>query len=200
MNEVQEIRQDQEIITIQSKTKEVVDKAHALIVKDEGTQKLGTDILSFIKKAYRNLEMKRKLFTQPILDAKKNIDDEFKLITIPLKEAEQAIKDKLLAYHKEIQEKAEEERKKKQIETDKTAEKLGLEKVEVKTEGVSNQTRGAVGTSHIVKRWAYEVVKKEEVPEDYKVIDNVKINNAIRMGTREIPGLRIFQKDSIGGR
>lgn len=197
---IQEVKQDKDIIVIQSKTKEIVQKAHSLAICDEGSQKLGTDILSFVKKAYRNLETKRKVFTQPILDAKKNIDDEFKAMTIPLKEAEQVIKEKLLSYHQELRQKAEEEAKEKAKKNEEVAKKLNLPKVETKPEEVPNQAKGTIGTSYIQKRWTFELTDKEEVPREYLMLDNVSINNAIKAGVREIPGLRIYQKETIGGK
>ncbi len=121
-------------------------------------------------------------------------------MTLPLKEAESILKKKLLAYHKECQRKAEEEAKKKQQEMDKTSEKLGLAKVEVKPNIPSNQTKGAIGTAYITKRWTFTVENKEKVPEEYKILDTTKINNAIRAGIREIPGLRIYQEERIGAR
>lgn len=42
-----------------------------------------------------------------------------------------------------------------------------------------------------VDHWVFEIVNKEQVPEEYKMVDDKAVNNAIRQGAREIPGLAI---------
>lgn len=200
MNDIQEIKNDKEIIVIQSKTKEIIKKANSIVIKDEPSQKFATDMRSYIKKAYNNLEEKRKMFTAPILEAKRNIDEEFKTMTIPLTEATKVLDEKLLAYHRELQAKAEEEAKAKAIVNDKVAEDLGLPKVETIPVEVPNMVKGALGGTFIQKRWTFELINQEEVPDKYKMLDEVKINAAIRAGERDIKGLRIYQKEGIGGR
>ncbi len=59
-------------------------------------------------------------------------------------------------------------------------------------------TWGQTGATSTVKKvWTFEPVDISQVPAQYLVIDQVKVNQAIRAGTRDIPGLRIFEKDTI---
>jgi seryl-tRNA synthetase len=51
----------------------------------------------------------------------------------------------------------------------------------------------------MVDRWTFEVMNKEGVPEEYKMVDDKAVNAAIRQGVREIPGLRIFNDPYIKG-
>ena len=51
----------------------------------------------------------------------------------------------------------------------------------------------------MVDRWIFEVMNKEGVPEEYKMVDDKAVNAAIRQGVREIPGLRIFNDPYIKG-
>lgn len=55
-------------------------------------------------------------------------------------------------------------------------------------------TRTEVGSSSQRKVWTFEIINAAEVPVEYKVIDEQKIRDAIKMGTREIPGVRIFEE------
>jgi hypothetical protein len=43
----------------------------------------------------------------------------------------------------------------------------------------------------MVDHWVFEIVDKEQVPEEYKMVDDKAVNAAIRQGVREIPGLLI---------
>lgn len=62
-------------------------------------------------------------------------------------------------------------------------------------------TYGQTGAVSTVKKiWAFELVDLSQVPVEFCVLDQVKVNQAIRAGAREIPGLRIFQKDSLSVR
>lgn len=58
----------------------------------------------------------------------------------------------------------------------------------VRTEGV---------TSSVVKRWTYEVTDIKALPAEMLEVNKGAIQSAIREGKREIPGLRIFQEESL---
>lgn len=49
----------------------------------------------------------------------------------------------------------------------------------------------------LTKRWTHELVDLGQVPREYLVIDEKKVREAIAAGERNIPGLRIFQSESI---
>jgi fused signal recognition particle receptor len=50
------------------------------------------------------------------------------------------------------------------------------------------------------KRWVAEVVDATKVPREYWAVDQKKINQAVRDGVREIPGVRIQQVDELAVR
>lgn len=59
------------------------------------------------------------------------------------------------------------------------------------------------GTTSIRKDWTYEVTSIEELSKyrfDLVIENSVAIRQAIRNGEREIPGLRIFQKETLSVR
>lgn len=64
-------------------------------------------------------------------------------------------------------------------------------------------TRSKSGSTSVVKRWTYEVVDMQTLADarlDLVMENSVAINNAIRNGEREIPGLRIYQKETLSVR
>ena len=57
--------------------------------------------------------------------------------------------------------------------------------------------RSETGSSvHLRKDWVWEVTDLENVPTKYLVIDKVAVNQAIKSGIREIPGIRIFETET----
>lgn len=51
-----------------------------------------------------------------------------------------------------------------------------------------------------IKKWVYTVEEAGVVPVEYLVIDDKAIKTAIKSGVRNIPGLKIFEEESISMR
>jgi hypothetical protein len=58
---------------------------------------------------------------------------------------------------------------------------------------------GAVGTATLRKVWTFEVLDLDQVPRAYLLLDEPRVREAIRLGLRELPGLRIFEREEIAG-
>jgi hypothetical protein len=204
MNE--EIKQDTEIAVIQEKLPSLQTKIEALIVKDEPSSKLMTDYCGFIKDAISKVEEKRKFYVGPMNEAVKRLNNDAKAITAPLSELLRIGKDKLMSYIEAAREKERIEAEAKQKAMDEMAKKNNLPKVEVKTEE-KRQIKSGIGQVHTTKRWTFEVVDFSKVPDDCKLINEVKINNLIKAHTvviggvstcsLEVAGLKVFQKEDI---
>lgn len=54
-----------------------------------------------------------------------------------------------------------------------------------------------VGESQTQKHWTFEVVDITKVPVLYLDVDTAVVRAAIRDGERDIPGLRIYQEESV---
>ncbi|MFH2076583.1 MAG: hypothetical protein ABIJ57_14770 [Pseudomonadota bacterium] len=50
------------------------------------------------------------------------------------------------------------------------------------------------GSAHQRKVWSYEVMDAALVPVEYKIVNEQSIRDAIKMGVREITGVRIFEE------
>ena len=57
--------------------------------------------------------------------------------------------------------------------------------------------RSETGSSvHLRKDWVWEVTDLALVPTKYLVIDKISVNQAVKSGIREIPGIRIFETET----
>lgn len=59
--------------------------------------------------------------------------------------------------------------------------------------------KGDAGRATIRRTWTFEVIAELDVPRRYLVVDTRSILEAIRIGVRDIPGVRIFQREGIAG-
>ncbi len=50
--------------------------------------------------------------------------------------------------------------------------------------------------AHQRKDWTFEIVNEAEIPREYLMVDEKRIREAVGMGTREINGVRIFEKQT----
>lgn len=185
-----------------------------------------TDLVKTIKDRARAAEDERTRIVGPFNQGVKHINGRFKVITQPLEDAEVALKAKMLAFQRDEQRKAEEERQRLQREQtqreneerERNREK-DVERVAIATEGEEQDratpppievapveiaskfkpvTYGQTGAASTVRKvWASEIVDITLIPKEFIVADQVKINQAVRAGIREIPGVRIFQKEEM---
>lgn len=63
----------------------------------------------------------------------------------------------------------------------------------VKVESMVKKTGGT--TVYTVKRWTFKEVDLNKIPREYLLLDTKKVNQAIKDGARDIPGLEIFEEE-----
>lgn len=180
------------------------------------------DLLKKIKLKMKEVEDHEKSFTRPLNDTIKKLREVFKGPKAVLEEAKIHLeKEKIIPYVREAEKiklaeeqerkrKEREELERKQEELLEKADTFGSErfldeavKVEKKISGISiEKTSVKVGTSSssVKKIWTYEIVDPELVPRNYCDPAPAKLRSAMNKGVREIPGVRIFQKDSVSSR
>jgi len=71
--------------------------------------------------------------------------------------------------------------------------------VEQVPEDLAKTTKGTIGSINVRKTWDFEVTNQSEIPRAYCVPDEKRIRVAVRAGVRDIPGVRIFEKETIAG-
>jgi methyl coenzyme M reductase alpha subunit len=68
---------------------------------------------------------------------------------------------------------------------------------QIKAPVVLERPEAKIGNTQTRKVWTYEVTDFSKVPDDFKVINNVAVNQGIRDGLRNVLGLRIYQEEKL---
>lgn len=180
-----------------------------------------------IKSQLKEIEETRKRFTGPLMESKKRIDEQAKKLSTPLEAIVRVLDTKLIAWHQsqeQIRFEAErkkreeeaarlEEEKYRQLQTalitgDQTAAdavceiEKHQERLETKPLEIVRNTKTGNSTTYLQQRWTFEVIDADQVPREFLMIDESKLQ---KFATDEqekavVPGVRFFQKASIGGR
>jgi len=191
-------------------SKVLLDKAKAIEILDKPEYEEGAKLFAQIKSFKKTIDTQRKELIKLPYDYVKRVNAFAKEISKPLDNAETVIKQKLIDYEakkelerREQEKRAEEERKRLQEQLNKEAQEKGVEAVILPEVMFPKEEKNIVHTESgdtIYTRtvWDFEIVDFAQVPDEYKVIDEKKVRQAInRLGIRDIPGLRIFQKKTI---
>lgn len=183
-----------------------IKEAEEIAVVDDQTHKLAISKAGELKKLVKAFEERRKEVIGPADTFVREVNKFCKIIKDRAQAALSVYNQKVSTYSAKLEaERREREAKQKseaealQRKLDEEAEKGGYEapKVEIAPIKQETVTRTEDGISaHTRKVWAFEVEDFSKVPDGYKMIDERKINADIRAGILEIPGLRIFQKET----
>jgi len=187
-----------------AKIDEMVEMAKAHEVADDESDKQAVAMAGEAKKLFNRIEGLRKDIVEDPNQFVRSVNNLAKEYNKPLKEIENDLKRKSGHYkYKKEQERREQERKaqeeaaKLQAKLDKEAKKKKIEPVVVPVPVMPKQdsvTRAETGaSSHIRKQWKGEIVEPEKVPREYCVPSQQLINQAVKQGIREIPGVKIWE-------
>ena len=163
---------------------EAVDKASNFLLKVRDTE--------------RGIEAKRLEFTKPLNQSLKAINDTFKSLKQPLEGARNILTRKIIEWKTAETRKLEAEEARRRKIQEAHAEKGHETKAPVVLERPENK----IGNTQTRKVWTFEVVDFSKMPDEYKMLNNTAVNQAIRNGVREIKGVKISQEErlSIVGR
>lgn len=197
------------IVALAAEVTLLLRSAEAKVVDSQKAVKDTTDDLNIIGSLKKALEAKRKEYTVPLNDHLKAINDAFKTITEPLLQAESLMKQKVLAYHAEQARLRREEEEINRLRVEAAQKEMKLKGeltepvalVEVRPEPSRvDRTEFSTGVVKKIKKW--EVVDIKLVPIEYLVIDSAKVGKVVRAGIPSIPGIRIYEEDTlaVGGR
>jgi len=180
------------LVKVRKESPAIVASANIMKVKTVEQEGDAYQILQKIKDRRKIIETERKKMKQPIVAAGKAVDKFCKEADAPYKEADGILRDKILTFREEQEEIAEKKREKQ-------------EKIQASHEARGHQTHDLVevvpevaAETKTVKRWVFDVVSEKKVPREYLVVSETKIREAIhRLGVREIPGVEIYQENSL---
>ncbi len=204
-----------EIATVASNTSTLVTLADSLVVASSAEMANGTDLLAQIKALLKRSEAARDVLVRPLNEHVRMINAQFKTVTEPLAGAERTIKAKMLAFAVEQERRAHEEAQRLHREAqeralaeivnlDEAGETVAAEvalsfAVAAKPDEVRAEATTTLSgnTASVRKVWDFELTDIAKVPKGFLALDEAKVREAIRGGVRDIPGIRIYQKESL---
>lgn len=195
---------EQQLASLTADSARIVGLARALVIVDENTNAQAVALLATIAAGRKAIETQRKWFVKPLNDQVKAVNAKFAELDAPAAAADGIVRGRLLAYREqqEAARQAEERRRQAEYAQDKKdARALGMAAPApaqpLAVAEAPRTTATEAGSATVRKVWAFEVTDLAAVPAQYKVIDEVLLRVAVRNGAREIPGVRIYEKDQL---
>lgn len=202
-----------EVNKLTTETNSVVESAKSLVIADSSGLQYATDVLGWVAKAKKNLEERRKFFTKPLNDQVKRINDLFKDLGAPLETADSILRGKVLTYRQEQEKirRAEEERLRKlQQEEQRRIEAEAIEKGEVAVftppppapviQQQAKTVSGDYGAVSAKLVWDFDIVDEAQIPREFLLVNDKAIRAAVKAGVRNIPGVKVYQKEELAVR
>jgi hypothetical protein len=185
--------------------------AKVLEVNNDQDDQTANEIFLKVKKFVKDSDAERSEFKEPFLKMGKTIDGTYKPFLDRFKSAADVIEQKILQWRaKKRQILAEAEAKAKaEFEAKLKAEEKKIAKNPLLEQEYipppvqyipETSVRTESGSSTERKVWTYEVTDFSKLHDQFKTENSKVINDAIRAGERNIPGLRIYQEVSLSGR
>lgn len=193
----------QELVQYQESYNNLIQQGRDLKIKDESSKIIGIIIIRELKLLQAQYKKIKDYFTKDLKTHIKKIEGNItpyeKEIKAMLGEAKKmtGLCGQLAKYETE----QENIRCKKEEELRKEQQKQYEEKIKEAEENkqvappppmlVNIEFQKSEGISYR-NEWNYEIVDKNIIPKEYLIIDDKKIKGVIKVGIKEIPGLRIF--------
>lgn len=211
--------------TLGTSVADVVRAAEAADVQDEKGVEWATAVLAEIKAVRTRVETLRTSFTKPLNEHLRRLNEFFRTMDAPLEAADKDLRGRVLVYRKAV----EEERRRANAERERLAAEAAAREAEARAAlRTGDPQTGAIlaaadaaheradavrvapeppktvstvfGSSTVKKNWDFEIADVSAVPREYLAVDDRLVRQAIRNGVREIPGLRIFQREDLAVR
>lgn len=196
-------------VSYRQEAEKIVTAAKALQVKDAATNTRAVEIGTEAKRIFSVIDSRRK---EVLADAK-NFTDRVnafcKVFTEPLKAVELLMKGKMKQYAAKVElvnraaeKKAAEEKQKLQEALNKEAAEQGVEAPQLpdpvlpKTSSTTVRTESG-GSSYTVTVWKCTIKDPADVPREYCEPSQTLLNEAVKMGAREIAGCVIEEVPDI---
>ena len=197
---------------------------NAVVIADSVTYEQAGAKLRELKQYTKTIKDNKTADLKPLKDGIKKLEDKYNIPLALLAEADAIIRDKMNKYlNDELKRRAEAEAEAKR-QAEELALKQALELEEVKKQALNydpitaramvssledkqnqliNQTAKAevvnLSTENniVSKVWDFELVDISAVPQEFIILNDKAVRQAIREGVREIKGLKIFQKARV---
>lgn len=192
----------QEIQTIQNNGVALTHMANAHMVQNQQQADEANEILTKLNHGLKLIEEKRKSFIDPINQARNEINSSFKKVVEPVKYAKTELTARLMTWRRQEQARIDAERAKavKEEERRRKIQEAHAAKGHAVKEDITPVAKpmpfAVNDTTKVQKRWAYELEDEAKIPREYLTVNGPAITRAVRDGVRDIPGVRIFQKET----
>lgn len=197
-----------------STVSELCEVAEYLAVKSQEDLSHATDVVKMIKTRHKEIDAERTGLVKPLNDTVDKINSRFKTILAPLKTAEDGMKAKMLSFQQEQARIAADARRVAEEQARRAAEKAAklaaesdrapipvMEVALPEPSAASKTSYGSYGGVSTVKRtWAWELLDIAALAAarpDLLQVDAMKVNAEIRGKGGDIPGLRVYEKETI---
>lgn len=188
---------------------QLVDKCIDFVISSDESLESAKQLAKDAKSVEKMIEDRRKEITKPILDEKKRIDDFAKSLTDDLNNGIKSLRVQILNFEQEKDRIRKEELRK--IEEERRIQEEELRKQMAEKEEINQEDLDKLQTirrqqadlaqvpvqNSIRKTWTFDVLDLMAVPISYLMVDEQKVKQAISAGVRDIPGMKIYQKESL---
>ena len=192
----------EELAVIQESGAALIAMANHHGVENQTEADEANEILKKITHGLKLMEEKRKSFTAPLNQSLKEINETFKQMALPVNEAKTALSNRLMLWRRHEQSRIDEERAKavREEERRRKIQEAHAAKGHVVKEDITPVAKpipfSVNDTTKVQKRWTYEIEDSSVIPRQYMAVDGPAITKAIRDGVRDIPGVKIYQKET----
>ena len=189
--------------------KNLAEQCSLIIVHDKPSLLEAKDMAKEAKKIEDAIEKRRVEFTKPLLDTQRDIKAMADNLKVDLQEAIKELRHRILTYEEEqerqrLAEIARIEQERKEQEEALRAKAMAEQEITpeeidqlIATKEAQVEIVMAPAETSLRKVWAYEITHPNKIPREYMTIDEKAIGAAVRSGVREIPGVKIFQKNQL---
>ena len=190
---------------------ELTAEIQAAAVTDAGSAARVTELLSLAATTRTRVEEARRQITDPLKRQAKDIEDAVRPLMVALDNLVNTGKTKVLGWQRAEAERVRKEREERErLEAE--ARRIAQQQAEAEHRPVElpaplplvqeapRGVRTDYGTASVRRVWDFEIVDASKLPAAFVMPNEQAIRAAVRAGSREIPGVRIFQRDDLAVR
>ena len=186
-----QITQNKEIQELKGETQIAINEVGSIEVKTEDDALKASQFVKGINDKIKFIEEKRLSFTKPLNESLSAINATFRELSAPLANAKTIVPNKIMAWRRLEQEKIEKEDARRRA----IQQAHAVQGHNVTAPVVMEKPKATVGNVQVRKVWRFKIVDQTKVPERFKEVSSIMVNDAIRNGIKEIPGLEIYQEE-----
>ena len=182
---------------LQLQTDSLLHTAEKIEVKTREDYNRAAEIIKHLKFMINTIEDQRKTYTAPLDEAKRAIMADCKKLIEPCEAMIKKFISSMLTFQTIEQFRLNAEQKKIDAAAMAQAKKTNTLEVTVPIVNDIKTIKSAGATTTVKKVWTFKLDSLNDVPREYLILDTARVREAIREGKREIPGISIFQVDSL---